>query len=80
MGGGQNFFYLLCVCVCVWGGGVRVRFSTSPSVEKIIDPPPFNKLLVPITKSPKGHYAAYLFKDTSCFYVGVNQFLATKYS
>ena len=28
-GGGQNFFYLLCVCV---GGGVR--FSISPSGRK----------------------------------------------
>ena len=56
---GQNFFYLLCVCVCVC---VVARFSTSPSVKKIItDPPPINKWLVPITKSPQGHYVAYLF-------------------
>ena len=38
---GSEFFYLLCVCVCVWEGGVR--FSTSPSVKKITDPPPINK-------------------------------------
>ena len=59
--GGQNFFYLLCGCVCVWGGGGGVRFSTSPSVKKITDPPPINKWLIPITKSSKGHYVAYLF-------------------
>ena len=35
---GSEFFYLLCVCV---GGGVR--FSTSPSVKKITEPPPINK-------------------------------------
>ena len=38
---GSEFFYLLCVCVCVGGGGVR--FSTSPSVKKITEPPPINK-------------------------------------
>ena len=46
-GGGQNFFYLLCVCV------ERVRFSTSPSVKKIIDP----LLLItdgPYNKKPQG--------------------------
>ena len=38
---GSGFFLLaLCVCVCVWGG---VRFSNSPSVEKITDLPPINK-------------------------------------
>ena len=36
--GGQNFFYLLCV----WGGGEGgFRFSTSPSVKKITDPPSY---------------------------------------
>ena len=35
-------FFLLALCVCVCGGG-RVRFSTSPSVKKITDPPPINK-------------------------------------
>ena len=30
------------VCVCVVGGG-GVRFSTSPSVLKITNPPPMNK-------------------------------------
>ena len=42
--GGQNFFYLLCVCVCEWGGGgggEGVRFSTSPSVKKVTDPPSY---------------------------------------
>ena len=39
--GGQTFFYLLCVCGV--GGGWGVRFSTSPSVKKITEPPPFNK-------------------------------------
>ena len=34
-------FFLLALCVCVRGGGVR--FSTSPSVKKITDPPPINK-------------------------------------
>ena len=59
--GRQNFFYLLCVCVCGGGGGGgRGRFSTSPSVTKITDPLPINKRLVPITKSPKGNYVAYL--------------------
>ena len=53
---GSDFFLL---AVCLWGGGVR--FSISPSVNKITDPPPIRKLLVPITKSPKGHYVAYLF-------------------
>ena len=38
---GSEFFYWLCVCV--WGGGGGVRFSTSPSVKKITDPPPINK-------------------------------------
>ena len=38
--GGQNFFYLLRVCV---GGGAGVRFSTSPSVKEITDPPLINK-------------------------------------
>ena len=37
---GQNFFYLLCVCGGGGGGGEGVRFSTSPSVKKITDPPP----------------------------------------
>ena len=46
-------FFLLALC-----GGVR--FSTSPSVKKN-RPPPINKQLVPIKKSPKGHYVAYLF-------------------
>ena len=55
--GGQNFFYLFCV----WGGRGRFRFSTSASVKKITDPAPINKWLVPITKSLKGHYVAYLF-------------------
>ena len=32
-------FFLLVLCVC--GGGVR--FSTSPSVKKITDPPTINK-------------------------------------
>ena len=44
------------MCVCV-----GVRFSTSPSVKKNNRPTPFTKWLVPITKSPKGHYVAYLF-------------------
>ena len=51
-GGGQGFQNVLSegvrifstcfvfVCVCVCGGGVR--FSTSPSVKKITDPPPIN--------------------------------------
>ena len=30
-------FFLLAVCVCLGGGG-GVRFSTSSSVRKIIDP------------------------------------------
>ena len=33
-------FFLLALCVC---GGGGVRFSTSPSVEKINDAPPSNK-------------------------------------
>ena len=33
-------FFLLALCVCVSFG---VRFSTSPSVKKITDPPPINK-------------------------------------
>ena len=35
--GGQNFFSTCFVCVCVRG----VRFSTSPSVKKITDPPSY---------------------------------------
>ena len=53
---GSEFFYLLCVL----GGGGRGSGSV-PLREKITDPPPINKLLVLITKSPKGHYVAYLF-------------------
>ena len=37
---GQNFSTCL-VCMC--GGGGGGRFSTSPSVKKITDPPPINK-------------------------------------
>ena len=55
---GAEFFYLLCVC---GGGGGGVSFSTSPSVKKNPRPPPINEWLVPITKSPKGYYVAYLF-------------------
>ena len=43
---GSEFFLLaLCVCMCVlWGGGGGgYRFSTSPSVKKITDPPPIYK-------------------------------------
>ena len=58
---GSEFFLLaLCVCVC-GGGGEGARFNTSPSVNKNNRPSPINKRLVPITKSPKGHYVAYLF-------------------
>ena len=28
-----NRIFLLALCVCVWGGGVVVRFSTSPSMK-----------------------------------------------
>ena len=59
----ESEFFLLVLCV-----GGSVRFSTSPSLKKITDSPPINKRLVPITKSPKGHYVAYLFKDISCIY------------
>ena len=59
---GHNFFYLLCVCVCVCvcvcGGQVQ---DLSLREKIITDPPPINKWLVPITKSPQGHYVAYLF-------------------
>ena len=56
---GSEFFPLaLCVCVCVGGGGqVQYLFFR----EKNNRPPPINKWLVSITKSPKGHYVAYLF-------------------
>ena len=37
---GVKKFSTCFVCVCVGGG---VRFSTSPSVKKITDPPPINK-------------------------------------
>ena len=43
---GSDFFtcfVCVCVCVCVKGGGGGVRFSTSPSVKKNLDPPPINK-------------------------------------
>ena len=56
--GGQNFSTCF---VCVGGGGGGVSFSTSPSVKKNPRPPPINEWLVPITKSPKGYYVAYLF-------------------
>ena len=47
-------FFPLALCVCAWGGGGGgVRFSTSFSVKKITDPPPINKWLVSITKSPR---------------------------
>ena len=44
----EVFLLALCVggCVCVCGGGGGgggVRFSTSPCVKKITDPPPINK-------------------------------------
>ena len=39
--GGQNFSTCFAR-LCVWGEG-GVRFSTCPSVKKIIDPPPINK-------------------------------------
>ena len=48
--------HLLCVCVC---GGGQVQYLSFR--EKTTDPPPINKRLIPITKSPKGHYVAYLF-------------------
>ena len=35
-------FFLLALCVCEGGGGGG-RFSASPSVKKITDPPPINK-------------------------------------
>ena len=57
---GSEFFLLalcVCVCVCVWGGGQVQYFSFR---EKITHAPPINKRLVPITKSPKGQYVAYL--------------------
>ena len=53
---GSEFFYLLCVCV---GGGSQVQYLSFR--EKNNRPPPINKWLAPITKSPKGHYVAYLF-------------------
>ena len=53
---GQKNFYLLCVCVC---GGGQVQYLSFR--EKNNRPPPINKRLVLITKSPKGHYVAYLF-------------------
>ena len=53
-------FFLLALCVC---GGGGVRFSTSPSVKKIL------KTLVHITKSPKGHYVAYLFFKILLVYI-----------
>ena len=44
---GVRFFFLLalCVCVCVFGGGGGggLRFSSSLSVRKIIDPTPIDK-------------------------------------
>ena len=50
---GQKFFYLFCVCVCVCVvGGGQVQYLSFR--EKITDPHPINKWLVPITKSPKG--------------------------
>ena len=40
----ESEFFLLALCVYVGGGGDwGVRFSTSPSVKKITDPPPINK-------------------------------------
>ena len=36
-------FFLLALCVCRGGGGGGVRFSTSPSVKKMTDPPPTDK-------------------------------------
>ena len=33
-------FFLLALCVCGGGGVAGVRFSTSPSVKEITDPPP----------------------------------------
>ena len=63
-------FFLLALCLSVGGGGgVGIRFSTSPSVKKITDPPPINKGLVPITKSPKGHYVADLFLRYFLYFV-----------
>ena len=52
-------FFLLSLCVCVGGG---VRFSTSPSVKKISDPPPINKSLIPITKSSRVTTSLIFFK------------------
>ena len=54
-------FFLLALCVCVWGGGGGGQVQYLSCREKITDPPPINKWPVPITKSPKGHYVAYLF-------------------
>ena len=54
---GQNFFCLLYVCV--WGGG-RSQVQYLSFREKNKGPAPSNELMVPITKTPKGHYVAYL--------------------
>ena len=53
--GVRNFLLALCVCVCVGGGGQVQYFSFR---EKKNDPPPINKWLALITKSPKRHYVA----------------------
>ena len=48
-------FFLLALCVCVWRGQVQClsfREKNNLSVNKRLDH---------ITKSPKGHYVAYLF-------------------
>ena len=60
--GCQNFFYLLCVCV--GGGG---QFQDLSFREKITDPPPIIKWLVPLTKGPMGHYVTYLSLRFSCY-------------
>ena len=52
---GSEFFYLLCVCL---GGGGQGQYLSFREKQQ---PPPINKWLVPITKSPKGHYVADLF-------------------
>ena len=53
-----SVFFLLALCVCRGRGGG----GGSGSVPLLPNrPPPINKRLIPITKSPKGHYVVYLF-------------------
>ena len=54
---GVRIFSTCFVCVCGGGGG-QVQYLSFR--EKNNRPAPINKWLVPITKSPKGHYVAYL--------------------